>query len=78
MGKQYQVQVLIHRGDNGYWATVAQLPGVFAAGETQAELMQCLEEAVELYLAETGVPPELEEHVEVQTFNLSGDRLIPA
>lgn len=78
MEKQYQVQVLIHSGDNGYWATVAQLPGVFAAGETHQELMECLNEAIELYLEESGPPPELEEHVEIQTFNLSGDRLVPA
>jgi predicted RNase H-like HicB family nuclease len=51
---------------------------VFAAGETHEELVECLSEAIELYLEETGIPPELEQRVEIQTFSLTGDRLIPA
>lgn len=79
MEKQYAVQVVIHKGENGFWATVAELPGVFASGASHDELVECLNEAIDLYLEETGIPPELtEQRVHVQKFNLQGDGLVPA
>ncbi len=77
MEKEYQIQVLIHKGENGFWATVAQLPGVFAAGKTHEELVECLSEAIELYMDEVGVPDALEQ-VEIQNFSLHRDGLVPA
>lgn len=78
MEKKYEVQVLIHKdGKGGLWATVAQLPGVFATGRDHAELVECLNEAIDLYLEETGIPEGMEP-VEIQNFNLQGDGLVPA
>lgn len=79
MDKQYEIQVLIHTDETGYWATVAELPGVFAAGETRAELLECLNEAVRLYLEGAGIPDELENPpIQVERFNLRAGRLVPA
>jgi predicted RNase H-like HicB family nuclease len=79
MDKPYEIQVLIRTDDSGFWATVAELPGVFAAGSTRAELLQSLDEAVRLYLDETGIPAELEDQrVEVQKFSLRAGGLVPA
>lgn len=77
MEKHYEIQVLIHKGENGLWATVAQLPGVFATGRNQEELVECLNEAIELYLDETGVPEGMEP-VEIRNFSLHRDGLVPA
>jgi len=74
----YEIQVLIHKSESGgYWATVAQLPGVFAAGDTREELMECLAEAIGLYIDETGVPKGMEP-VEIERFSLQGKDLLPA
>ncbi|MDQ4124342.1 MAG: type II toxin-antitoxin system HicB family antitoxin [Actinomycetota bacterium] len=79
MDKQYEIQVLIRKDETGYWATVAELPGVFAAGRTRAELLECLDEAIRLYLDETGVPPELADPpIRVEKFNLNEGGLVPA
>lgn len=40
--------------DGSYWAQVRELPGCFASGDTAAELIESVEEAVALNLA----PPE--------------------
>lgn len=44
------VTVRLHRGDDGkgYWGEVIECPGVFAAGDTLAELGESLEEALDL------------------------------
>lgn len=40
--------MIIHEAEEGsLWAEVPQLPGVFAAGDTQEELRECLLEAIE-------------------------------
>jgi predicted RNase H-like HicB family nuclease len=77
MDTQFDIQVVIHKGENGFWATVAQLPGVFAAGKTHEELVECLEEAIHLYLEETGIPESLDQ-VEVQNFSVKDSGLVPA
>lgn len=50
------------RGEGGtLWATVDDMPGVFAAGETLDELRESLAEAISFYLAEPGhEPPPVE------------------
>ncbi len=49
-GGHYHVSV--HNEDDLYWASVEELPGCFASGGTFEELMEALEEAVGLYLAD--------------------------
>jgi predicted RNase H-like HicB family nuclease len=48
------LHVDVHHEDGAYWAEVRELPGCFAAGDTLAELVESVEEAISLYLA----PPE--------------------
>jgi predicted RNase H-like HicB family nuclease len=36
----------VHLEDGAFWATVAQIPGVFATGETLDELRECLHEGI--------------------------------
>lgn len=52
--EQRELHVEVHREDGSYWAQVRELPGCFASGDTVAELIESVEEAVALYLA----PPE--------------------
>lgn len=52
--EQRELHVDVHREDGSYWAEVRELPGCFASGDTVAELIESVEEAVALYLA----PPE--------------------
>jgi predicted RNase H-like HicB family nuclease len=52
--QQLALHVDVHREDGSYWAEVRELPGCFASGDTVAELIESVEEAVALYLA----PPE--------------------
>ncbi len=66
-----QLHVNVHHEDGSYWAEVAELPGCFASGDTVAELIESVEEAVALYLA----PPDAEDAppvaVELAGFELS-------
>ncbi len=52
--EQRELHVDVHHEDGSYWAEVRELPGCFASGDTAAELIESIEEAVALYLA----PPE--------------------
>lgn len=68
--KQQALHVDVHHEDGSYWAEVRELPGCFASGDTAAELIESVEEAVALYLA----PPEGEAPavaVELAGFDLS-------
>ncbi len=38
----------VHQEQDAYWATIAELPGVFAAGDTFEELLESVREAVAL------------------------------
>ncbi len=42
--------VLIHRGEDGYLATVAELPGCVTAGESWAELDGMIKEAIAAWI----------------------------
>ena len=55
--EQRAIHVDVHHEDGSYWAEVQELPGCFASGDTVAELIESVEEAVALYLA----PPEAED-----------------
>jgi predicted RNase H-like HicB family nuclease len=52
--EQLALHVDVHHEEDSCWAEVRELPGCFAAGDTVAELIESIEEAVALYLA----PPE--------------------
>jgi len=68
--EQRVLHVDVHREDGFYWAEVRELPGCFASGDTVAELIESVEEAVSLYLA----PPEGEAPavaIELAGFDLS-------
>lgn len=52
--KPRELHVDVHHEDGSYWAEVRELPGCFASGDTAAELIESIEEAVALYLA----PPQ--------------------
>ncbi len=68
--EQRELHVDVHREDGSYWAEVRELPGCFASGDTVAELIESVEEAVALYLA----PPKGEAPpvaVELAGFDLS-------
>ena len=65
-----KVKVIVHEAEEGgFWAEVPALPGCFTQGETRAELLANLREAVEgCLLAGSGLPPSqegLEEEIEL-------------
>lgn len=45
------LNVRVHREDGTLWAEIPELPGCFASGETDAELVEAIQEAVGLYLS---------------------------
>jgi predicted RNase H-like HicB family nuclease len=57
MATTQDIRVKIHLEDGSMWATVDDMPGVFAAGDTLDELRESLEEALALYLAKPGEEP---------------------
>ena len=52
-----QLHIQVRLEDCSLWATVDELPGVFATGDNLEELRASLDEAVSLYLAKPGEPP---------------------
>ena len=65
-----KVKVIIHEAEEGgFWAEVPALPGCFTQGETRAELLANLRDAVEgCLLAGSGLPPShegIEEEIEL-------------
>jgi predicted RNase H-like HicB family nuclease len=65
-----KVKVITHKAEEGgFWAEVPALPGCFTQGETRAELLANLRDAVEgCLLAGSGLPPAqegLEEEIEL-------------
>ena len=65
--------VLQRENDGGYVATVPVLPGCVSQGDTRAEVLKNIEEAIELYLGDVrdageAIPIETDrEYVEVTT-----------
>lgn len=52
------MHVCVRFEDGGFWATIAEFPGVFATGDNLEELRASLEEGISLWLAspERGAP----------------------
>ncbi len=46
---EIELDVVVHREDDMYWAEVPSHPGLFASGETMDELIEALAEAWVLY-----------------------------
>lgn len=69
--EQRALHVDVHREDGSYWAEVRELPGCFASGDTVAELIESVEEAVALYLAPEGVDQVPPVAIELAAFDLS-------
>jgi predicted RNase H-like HicB family nuclease len=68
--QQLALHVDVHREDGSYWAEVRELPGCFGSGDTVAELIESVEEAVALYLApQKGEAPSVA--IELAGFELS-------
>jgi predicted RNase H-like HicB family nuclease len=68
--EQRVLHVDVHHEDGSYWAEVPELPGCFASGDTAAELIESVEEAVALYLAPAeGEAPSVA--IELAGFDLS-------
>jgi predicted RNase H-like HicB family nuclease len=65
--------VLQRESDGGYVATVPAMPGCVSQGDTRAEVLKNIEEAIELYLEDVreageAIPVEaVREYVEVTT-----------
>jgi len=61
--------VVIEKGDNGFGAYVPDLPGCAAVGETEAEVVRLIQEAIRLHLEalrEQGQPiPQPRSHAEL-------------
>ncbi len=53
---QERVHVRVVQEDGAYWATVEEMPGVFATGDTFGELLDSLTEGAALWLAKPGKP----------------------
>jgi len=51
-----RLRLRITEEDGSYWATVDEMPGVFAAGETFGELLDSVVNGVALWLAEPDGP----------------------
>lgn len=49
-----KLNIVVHDEDGALWATVQEMPGVFATGETMEELRESLQEGISLWLAEPG------------------------
>lgn len=61
-----KIRAVVYQEDNGYWAKVPSLPGLYTQAETLEELEANLREAVELYLSdETESPQEQGQVMEI-------------
>lgn len=54
-----EMTVQVHFEDGSYWATVDECPGLFAAGDTEAELFESVADGLRSYLAEGGREPQV-------------------
>lgn len=71
------LNIVVHDGDGALWATVQEMPGVFATGDTMDELRESLEEGISLWLAEPGEEPAggLGSRIRGRFAGLAGDEL---
>lgn len=54
-----EMTVQVHFEAGAYWATVDECPGLFAAGDTEAELFESVADGLRAYLAEGGHEPQV-------------------
>jgi predicted RNase H-like HicB family nuclease len=57
MPEPHKLRVTVHYEDDVFWATVAEFPGVFAAGDDLDELRESLQEGIAVMLARPGAEP---------------------
>jgi predicted RNase H-like HicB family nuclease len=48
MSRTMDFHATVHSEGGSYWAEVAELPGCFASGDTEAELQEALVEAIRM------------------------------
>jgi predicted RNase H-like HicB family nuclease len=60
MGSSRDVTVRVRFEDGSYWATIDEYPGLFAAGDTESELLESLVEGLRCYLGGDGAEPLVE------------------
>lgn len=46
----------VRHDDDSYWATIDELPGLFASGLTLDDLRECVSESIPLYLSDGAAP----------------------
>lgn len=56
-GSVMELHARIREEDGMFWAEIEDLPGCFASGESIAEVIDALQEAVSLYLSSEGPAP---------------------
>jgi len=57
MPERQELHVKVRFEDEAFWTTVDEFPGVFATGDSLAELRASLEEGIALALGSPGEPP---------------------
>jgi predicted RNase H-like HicB family nuclease len=57
MPEPQKLHVNLHSEADAFWATVDELPGVFATGDDLNELRESLQEGIALILARSGEEP---------------------
>jgi predicted RNase H-like HicB family nuclease len=67
------LHVDVHHEDGTYWAEVRELPGCFASGEQPAELLEAVEEAVVVYLADPDTEEAPPVSIKLAGLNLSAE-----
>ncbi len=50
MSKNMRYMVVVEKGDNSYGAYVPDLPGCVAVAETEPDVLELIQEAIELHL----------------------------
>lgn len=74
-----EFQVLVHRDEetDSFWASVVELPGCFASGKTEDELLEALAEAIGMYMEDLE-PTTVRNEVEVRRYRQEDTGLVPA
>ena len=68
-GKAMKYKIALHRTDEGYAVSVPGLPGCWSQGETEAEALANIQDAIQEYLA---ARDELLQDAEVREVEVSG------
>jgi predicted RNase H-like HicB family nuclease len=68
MATEQNYTVRVHSEEGMLWAEVLELPGCFASGENESELLEALAEAIGMYLSDDGTDVRLEWGPEIESF----------